>query len=91
LGILSTYYGLIIAFISFYNILVKKFYISLPLKYFKTSSHSGFSLKSPKFGFILLANIYSAVDLPIPFVPTNPNTWPGFGVGSLWSLKEFMP
>ena len=33
-------------------------------------------LNLPKFGFNLAANILIAVDLPIPFVPTKPNTSP---------------
>ena len=37
----------------------------------------------PRFGFCFPASIFSAVDLPIPFVPTNPKTSPGLGVGSL--------
>lgn len=41
----------------------------------------------PRFGFCFPAKIFSAVDLPIPFVPTNPKTSPGLGVGSLRSDK----
>ena len=39
----------------------------------------------------MLPNTARAVDFPIPFVPTSPNTYPGRGVGILWSLKEFFP
>ena len=42
----------------------------------------------PRFGFCFPAKIFSAVDLPIPFVPTNPKTSPGLGVGSLRSDKS---
>ena len=54
-------------------------------------SQSGGSLYNPKFGFTLPDNIWSAVDFPIPLVPTKPSTWPGLGIGSLWSLNEFYP
>jgi len=90
-GILSTYYGLMIAFISFYNIFVRKFCISLPLKCLSTSSQSGVSVYLPRLGLILLANICKAVDLPIPLVPTNPNTYPALGIGSLCNLNELAP
>lgn len=43
----------------------------------------------PRFGFCLPAKIFKAVDLPIPLVPTKPNTSPGRGIGSLCSLNEF--
>ena len=45
----------------------------------------------PKFGRSLFPKTYKAVDFPIPFVPTNPKTYPGLGVGNLWSLNEFLP
>ncbi len=61
------------------------------MKYFKTSFQSGSFSKFPRFGFNLFANIYNAVDLPIPFVPTSPKTWPGLGVGSLCNLNVFYP
>ena len=32
--------------------------------------------------------IYKAVDFPIPFVPTNPKTYPTLGVGKRCNLKE---
>lgn len=51
----------------------------------------GGSLYKPKFGYTLPLNIYNAVDLPIPFVPTNPNTYPGLGVGNLCNLNELDP
>lgn len=44
----------------------------------------------PKLGFCLPAKILRAVDLPIPLVPTKPNTSPGRGIGSLCSLNEFL-
>ena len=37
----------------------------------------------PRFGFCFPARIFKAVDFPIPFVPTNPKTSPGLGVGNL--------
>jgi hypothetical protein len=37
----------------------------------------------PRFGFNFPAKIFSAVDFPMPFVPTNPRTCPGRGMGSL--------
>lgn len=37
----------------------------------------------PKLGFSFPANIFKAVDFPIPLVPTKPSTSPGRGVGSL--------
>lgn len=43
----------------------------------------------PKFGFCLPAKILSAVDFPIPLVPTSPKTSPGRGIGSLCNLNEF--
>ena len=49
------------------------------------------TLNLPKLGFNLPAKIFRAVDLPIPLVPTRPSTWPGLGVGSLWSLNELGP
>lgn len=39
----------------------------------------------------LLPKICRAVDFPIPLMPTRPKIWPGLGVGSLWSLNEFLP
>lgn len=42
-------------------------------------------------GFIFPERIWRAVDLPIPFVPTNPSTWPGLGVGNLCNLKVLLP
>lgn len=73
--------------------MVKKFYNSDPLKCFKTSSQVVFLFSSnfPKLGINLLPKIYKAVDLPIPFVPTNPKTYPLLGVGSLCNLNEFLP
>ena len=53
-----------------------------PLKYLRISSQSGGSSYRPKFGFSLPLRILRAVLFPIPFVPTNPKTWPGRGIGS---------
>lgn len=41
------------------------------------------TLKRPRLGFCFPAKIFSAVDLPIPFVPTRPRTSPGRGIGRL--------
>ena len=38
-------------------------------------------------GFSFPLRIFNAVDLPIPFVPTRPNTCPGLGMGSRCNLK----
>jgi len=42
----------------------------------------------PKLGFIFPARILSAVDFPIPFVPTKPKTCPGLGTGSLQKIMK---
>ena len=42
-----------------------------------------YTLNRPKLGFSLPAKILSAVDFPIPLVPTRPKTWPGLVTGSL--------
>jgi hypothetical protein len=47
--------------------------------------------KWPKFGINLLLKIYKAVDLPIPLVPTSPITFPSWGMGKRYNLKEFLP
>ena len=39
--------------------------------------------KRPRFGLSLPARTLSAVDLPMPLVPTKPSTCPGRGMGSL--------
>lgn len=41
------------------------------------------TLNRPKLGFNFPANTLSAVDFPMPFVPTKPRTWPGLGTGNL--------
>ena len=89
----STYYILINAFIFSSNILVKKFWRSLPLKNFKISFHSGSLVDSylPRFGLIFPESILRAVDFPVPFEPTSPRTSPGLGWGSLCNLKLFGP
>ena len=46
------------------------------------------TLNLPRFGFCLPAKIFNAVDLPIPFVPTSPNTSPGRGMGNLKSQTK---
>lgn len=90
-GIWSTYCGLIVAFKWSSKILVKKFCNSEPLKNVNISAQSGGLLNFPRFGLSFPASILSAVDLPIPLVPTRPNIWPGLGVGNLCSLNEFGP
>ena len=45
----------------------------------------------PRLGFSLPLRIFSAVDLPMPFVPTRPRTCPGRGMGRRCSLKLFGP
>jgi hypothetical protein len=42
----------------------------------------------PKLGFNIPARILSAVDFPIPFVPTKPKTFPGLGTGSLQEIRK---
>jgi len=42
----------------------------------------------PRFGLSVPERIRSAVDLPIPFVPTRPNTRPERGIGS---LERYIP
>jgi len=41
------------------------------------------TVKRPKLGFNFPAKTLSAVDFPIPFVPTKPSTCPGLGTGNL--------
>ena len=55
------------------------------------SDQSGGFANFPKFGFNFPAKILSAVDFPIPFVPTKPNTCPDFGVGNRCNLNVFGP
>jgi hypothetical protein len=73
------------------SIFVKNYCSSLPLKYFKIVFQSGGFSKAPKFGRKLPLKILSAVDLPVPFDPTKPSTWPGLGVGNLCNLNAFAP
>ena len=56
-----------------------------------TSCQSGGFSNLPRLGLSFPPSTFSAVDLPIPFVPTSPSTCPGRGTGSLWSLNEFGP
>lgn len=44
---------------------------------------SGLTSNLPRFGLSFPARTLSAVDFPIPFVPTRPRTCPGLGMGSL--------
>lgn len=46
------------------------------------------TLNLPRLGFCFPANIFRAVDLPIPLVPTSPSTSPGLGVGNLKYVKS---
>lgn len=62
---------------------------SEPRKYLKISSQSGGLSYLPRFGFNLPLRIFNAVLFPIPFVPTNPRTWPGRGIGNRCNLKLF--
>lgn len=39
----------------------------------------------PRLGLSLPASTLSAVDLPMPFVPTRPSTCPGLGTGNLYT------
>jgi hypothetical protein len=55
------------------------------------SSQSGGLENSPRFGFISPERILSAVDFPIPFLPTSPSTFPEDGTGMRKSLKAFGP
>lgn len=55
------------------------------------SFQSGGSWNRPRLGLRLFPKICKAVDFPIPLIPTNPNIWPGLGVGNLWSLNAFFP
>ena len=42
----------------------------------------------PRLGFSLPASTFSAVDLPIPLVPTRPSTCPGRGTGNLQAIHS---
>jgi hypothetical protein len=44
----------------------------------------------PRLGFNFPANTFRAVDLPIPLIPTKPNTWPGLGTGNLELTKDMI-
>lgn len=50
------------------------------IHFYKTVIHTSYF---PRFGFCFPAKIFKAVDFPIPFVPTNPKTSPGRGIGNL--------
>lgn len=71
--------------------LLKNAYSSEPLKCLIMSVQSGGLSHWPRLGFKLPLKIFNALDLPIPFVPTNPSTSPGLGVGSLWILNWLFP
>ena len=49
------------------------------------------SPRDPSTHFTLVALSRSAVDLPMPFVPSSPKTWPARGVGSPCSLYGQRP
>ena len=67
--------------------LIHKLCSSDPRKYLRISSQSGGLSYLPRLGFSFPLRILRAVLFPIPFVPTNPRTCPGLGIGSRWSLK----
>ena len=91
LGIASTYYGFICAFILSSTIFKKKFCNSLPRQFFRISCQDGWSSYLPRLGTNRPARIYNAVLFPIPLVPTNPSTYPIQGVGNRCSLNELGP
>ena len=45
----------------------------------------------PKLGNISPDKIFSADDLPIPFLPINPVTNPYLGIGNRYNLNAFNP
>lgn len=73
------------------NNFVKNICNSLPLKKDKISRHSGGLLNLPKLGFNFEDKILSAVDFPIPLVPTKPKICPSLGMGNLCNLNVFGP
>ena len=54
----------------------------------KREENRSLTVNLPRLGFCFPARILSAVDLPMPLVPTSPSTSPGRGMGSRCSLKE---
>jgi len=46
------------------------------------------TMNLPRLGFNFPDRILSAVDFPIPFVPTKPKTFPGLGTGNLQEIMK---
>jgi hypothetical protein len=91
LGMESTYWGLMMARTLDSSTRVKNACSSDPRKCFRISSQVGGSSNRPRLGFSLPASTLSAVDLPMPLVPTRPSTSDGRGMGRRCSLKVLGP